>query len=79
MKKLALLVYPEFSLQEVMNLSRLFRWNYNVFTEVIATSKNAVKSEEGILVLPEKTVDTFMPSCDSPLSTHGVCRPMLKE
>ena len=59
MKKLALLVYPEFSLQEVMNLSRLFRWNYNVFTEVIATSKNAVKSEEGILVLPEKTVDTF--------------------
>ncbi len=38
MKKLALLVYPEFSLQEVMNLSRLFRWNYNVFTEVIAAS-----------------------------------------
>ncbi len=59
MKKLALLVYPEFSLQEVMNLSRLFRWNYNIFTEVIAASKNAVKSEEGILVLPEKTVDTF--------------------
>lgn len=28
MKKFALLVYPEFSFQEVMNLSRLFRWEF---------------------------------------------------
>ena len=60
MKKLALLVYPEFSLQEVMNLSRLFRWNYDVLTEVISTNKNPVKSEEGILVLPQKTVQEFL-------------------
>lgn len=52
MKKLALLVYPEFSLQEVMNLSRLFRWNYNTMTEVISSDKAPVKSEEGISVLP---------------------------
>lgn len=57
MKKLALLVYPEFSLQEVMNLSRLFRWDYDVRTEVISTGKAPVRSEEGILVLPEKTTD----------------------
>lgn len=43
MKKLALLVYPEFSLQEVMNLSRLFRWSFDIYTEVIAASKNLVK------------------------------------
>lgn len=59
MKKLALLVYPEFSLQEVMNLSRLFRWSFDIYTEVIATSKNLVKSEEGILVMPQKTTDEF--------------------
>lgn len=59
MKKLALLVYPEFSLQEVMNLSRLFRWNYNTMTEVISSDKAPVKSEEGILVLPEKTTEDF--------------------
>lgn len=59
MKKLALLVYPEFSLQEVMNLSRLFRWNYDVCTEVISTSKQPVKSEEGILVQPQKTINEF--------------------
>lgn len=60
MPKLALLVYPEFSLQEVMNLSRLFRWNYDVLTEVISTNKEPVRSEEGILVLPQKTVHEFL-------------------
>lgn len=59
MKKFALLVYPEFSLQEVMNLSRLFRWDYEIFTEVIGTQKAPVKSEEGIFVLPQKTTDEF--------------------
>ena len=59
MKKLALLVYPEFSLQEVMNLSRLFRWEYDIFTEVISSGMKPVKSEEGIVVLPQKTTDEF--------------------
>lgn len=59
MKKLALLVYPEFSLQEVMNLSRLFRWEFDTCTEVISTDREPVKSEEGIQVLPEKTTDEF--------------------
>lgn len=59
MKKLALLVYPEFSLQEVKNLSRLFRWEFDIFTEVISSSNEPVKSEEGIMVLPQKTTDEF--------------------
>lgn len=59
MKKMALLVYPEFSLQEIMNLSRMFRWGFDIFTEVISSGKEPVKSEEGILVLPQKTTDEF--------------------
>lgn len=59
MKKMALLVYPEFSLQEIMNLSRMFRWGFDIFTEVISSGKDPVKSEEGILVLPQKTTDEF--------------------
>ena len=59
MKKIALLVYPEFSLQEVMNLSRLFRWDFDVCTEVISTNREPIKSEEGIMVLPQRTVDEF--------------------
>lgn len=58
-KKLALLVYPEFSLQEVMNLTRLFRWDFEIFTEVISTEIAPVKSEEGIFVLPVKTTEEF--------------------
>ena len=60
MKKIALLVYPEFSLQEVMNLCRLFRWKYDIFTEVISSGRHSVKSEEGILVLPQKTTAEFV-------------------
>lgn len=59
MKKFALLVYPEFSLQEVMNLARLFRWEFDIFTEVISSANEPVKSEEGIWVLPQKTTDVF--------------------
>lgn len=58
-KKIALLVYPEFSLQEVTNLMYLFRWNYDTLTDVIYTEKEPVKSEEGIGVMPVKTCDEF--------------------
>ena len=62
MKKLALLVYPAFSLQEVMNLSSLFLWNYEIATEVLSTSLDPVKSEEGIVVLPQVTTNQFRTS-----------------
>ena len=59
MKKIALLIYPEFSMQEVADLLYLFRWGFDTKTVVISTSKEAILSEEGISVLPEKTVDEF--------------------
>ena len=58
-KRIALLVYPEFSLQEVANLMYLFRWYYNTVTDVIYTDKEIVKSEEGITIMPTKTCDEF--------------------
>lgn len=58
-KKLALLIYPEFSLQEVSNLIYLFRWNYDTVTDVIYTEREPVKSEEGIVVMPVKTCSEF--------------------
>lgn len=58
-KKIALLVYPEFSLQEVTNLIYLFRWNYDTLTDVIYTEKEIVNSEEGIRVMPVKTCEEF--------------------
>ena len=42
-KRLALLIYPEFSLQEIANLLRLFRWKYDTVTDIIYTEKNSCK------------------------------------
>ena len=50
-KRLALLIYPEFSLQEIANLLRLFRWKYDTVTDIIYTEKTVVKSEEVIPVM----------------------------
>ena len=60
-KRLELLIYPEFSLQEIANLLRLFRWKYDTVTDIIYTEKTVVKSEEGITVMPVKTCDEFSP------------------
>lgn len=58
-KRIALLVYPEFSFQEVANLIYLFRWDYDTVTDIIYTEKEVVKSDEGITVMPIKTCDEF--------------------
>ncbi len=58
-KKIALLVYPEFSFQEIANLSALFRWYYDTETVTFSSSKEPVKAEEGFLILPNKTLDEF--------------------
>ncbi len=58
-KKIALLIYPEFSFQEIANLSALFRWYYDTETVTFSTTKDVVKSEEGFLIVPNKTVDEF--------------------
>lgn len=59
MKPIAILIYPEFSLQEIADLLYLFRWNYNIHCEMIATSDKPVYSEEGVRVLPSKTTANF--------------------
>ena len=58
-KRIALLVYPDFSLQEVANLMYIFRWYFDTFTDVIYTELSPVRSEEGILINPVKTCSEF--------------------
>ncbi len=58
-KRIAPLVYPEFSLQEVTNLMYLFRWKFDTVTDVIYTEREPVISEEGISVIPQKTCGEF--------------------
>ena len=37
----------------------LFRWYYDTMSEVVYTEKEAVMSEEGIFVIPQKTCEEF--------------------
>ena len=62
MKKLAILIYPEFSIQEISDMMYLFRWYFDVKTEIIASNKEIVISEEGVSILPDKTVNEFTKS-----------------
>ena len=62
MKKLAILIYPEFSIQEISDMMYLFRWYFDVKTEIIASNKEIVISEEGVWILPDKTVNEFTKS-----------------
>lgn len=59
MEKIALIVYPEFSFQEIGNLSALFRWYFDIKTEVFSSSKRPVRSEEGFNIVPDKIFDEF--------------------
>ena len=59
MKKVALLIFPEFSIQEVASLMYIFRWFYDTKTVTFSSSKKPVYSEEGIAIMPEKTFEEF--------------------
>lgn len=54
-----LIVYPEFSFQEIGNLSSLFRWGFDTRTVVVSGDKNPVRSEEGFAILPDITYEEF--------------------
>lgn len=58
-KKIALLVYPEFSFQEIGNSIALFKWYFDSPTVVFSSSNKPVKSEEGMTILPDKTLNEF--------------------
>lgn len=60
MKKLGILIYPEFSLQEVGNIMYLFRWYFDSETRMISVNKGLVKSEEGVYVQAEISLDEFI-------------------
>lgn len=60
MKKLGILIYPEFSLQEVGNIMYLFRWYFDSETRMIFVNKGLVKSEEGVYVQAEISLDEFI-------------------
>lgn len=57
MKKFAVLIYPDFSLQEITCLTSALSVWFGEKIDFIASEKKEYKSEEGLTVFPGKTVD----------------------
>ena len=58
MKKIAVIVYPHFSLYEVTCLTEALMW-FESPVEIFASSREPVRSEDGFLVTADKTQDEF--------------------
>ena len=58
MKKIAVIVYPHFSLYEVTCLTEALMW-FESPVEIFASSREPVRSEDGFLVTADKTLDEF--------------------
>ena len=58
MKKIAVIVYPHFSLYEVTCLTEALMW-FDQPVEIFASSKEPVRSEDSFLVTADKTLDEF--------------------
>ena len=60
MPKYAVLLYPDFSLQEITCLTSALTLWFGEEIDFIAAEKKEYRSEEGLRVLPDKTVKTEM-------------------
>ena len=57
MKKFAVLIYPDFSLQEITCLTSVLSVWFGEKIDFIASEKREYKSEEGLFVFPTKTTE----------------------
>ncbi|NLB91772.1 MAG: DJ-1/PfpI family protein, partial [Clostridiales bacterium] len=81
MKKLGILLYPQFSIREISNIMYLFRWHFGIKTTTVSSSKDLILSEEGILIQPEITTEDFSSEkyCCLVLPGCSDCREPIKD
>ncbi|MGN0144624.1 MAG: DJ-1/PfpI family protein [Clostridium sp.] len=59
MKKIAVMIYPYFSMQEISCLTDGLKVYFNIDVEVFASSKEVITSEDNFQVIANKTFDEF--------------------
>lgn len=75
-KKIAVMIYPYFSLQEITCLTSCIAvWEAGEM-DVFASSKSAMKSEEGFQVIASKTFDEFVVEDYDCLILPGILNPL---
>ena len=75
-KKYAVLIYPDFSLQEITCLTSCLSVWFGEAIDVIASEMKPLKSEEGFQILPTKTVDEVCPSDYDCIILPGTINPL---
>lgn len=75
MKKIGVMLYPHFSLQEVTCLTASLTVWFGEEIDYLAAERSLYKSEDGFLVMPSKTFDEVEPSAYDCLILPGIIDP----
>lgn len=75
-KKYAVLIYPDFSLQEITCLTSCLSVWFGEKTDVIASERKCYESEEGFQITPAKTVADVHPSEYDCIILPGTINPL---
>ncbi len=76
MKKIAVMLYPNFSLQEITCLTSCFTVWFGEKIDFLASEKKLYESEDGFLVMPTKVFDEAEPSAYDCLILPGIIDPL---
>ena len=76
MKKIAVMIYPYFSMQEISCLTDGLKVYFDIDVEVLASSKDIIKSEDNFQVIASKTFDEVDPEAYSCLILPGIWNPL---
>lgn len=75
-KKYAVMIYPNFSLQEITCLTSCLSVWFDEKIDIIASEMKPYESEEGFQIIPAKTVDEVQPSDYACVILPGTINPL---
>lgn len=75
-KKIAVMIYPFFSMQEISCLTAALTIWYEQKIDIYGSTKELIRSEDGFGVIPDKTFEEFLPENYSCLVMPGILNPL---
>lgn len=76
MKKIAVMIYPYFSMQEISCLTDGLKVYFDIDVDVFAASRDIIKSEDNFQIIANKTFDEFDTGAYGCLILPGIWNPM---
>lgn len=76
MKKIAVMIYPYFSMQEISTLTDGLKVYFDIDVDIFAASKEIIKSEDNFQVIANKTFDEFCAEEYDCLVLPGILNPI---